>query len=65
MSSTRAAGHYNGGGDQGSAGRSLVKIGLVSPYDLAYPGGVTAHVAHLAEELQRTGHEVHLIVPGG
>ena len=27
-----------------------MKIGLVSPYDLAYPGGVTEHVSHLAAE---------------
>ncbi len=40
-----------------------MKIGLVSPYDLAYPGGVTEHVAHLARELQRVGHEVHVIAP--
>jgi phosphatidylinositol alpha-mannosyltransferase len=40
-----------------------VKIGLVSPYDLAHPGGVTEHVAHLAAEFQRVGHEVHIIAP--
>jgi phosphatidylinositol alpha-mannosyltransferase len=40
-----------------------VKIGLVSPYDFAYPGGVTEHVAHLAAEFQRAGHEVQIIAP--
>jgi len=40
-----------------------VKIGLVSPYDLAHPGGVTEHVAHLAAEFQRADHEVHVIAP--
>jgi phosphatidyl-myo-inositol alpha-mannosyltransferase len=40
-----------------------VKIGLVSPYDFAYPGGVTEHVAHLATEFQRAGHEVQIIAP--
>jgi len=40
-----------------------VKIGLVSPYDLAHPGGVTEHVAHLAAEFQRVGHEVQIIAP--
>ncbi|HZS01774.1 MAG TPA: glycosyltransferase family 4 protein [Chloroflexota bacterium] len=40
-----------------------MKIGLVSPYDLAHPGGVTEHVAHLAAEFQRADHEVHVIAP--
>jgi len=40
-----------------------VKIGLVSPYDFAYPGGVTQHISHLAAEFGRAGHEVHIIAP--
>src|SRR5690348_13419918 len=40
-----------------------VKIGLVSPYDFAYPGGVTEHVAHWAAGFQRAGHGVQLIGP--
>ena len=40
-----------------------MKIGLVSPYDLSHPGGVTEHVAHLAAEFQRADHEVHVIAP--
>jgi phosphatidylinositol alpha-mannosyltransferase len=40
-----------------------VKIALASPYDFAYPGGVTEHVTHLSEELRRRGHEVHVIAP--
>jgi phosphatidylinositol alpha-mannosyltransferase len=40
-----------------------VKIGLVSPYDFAYPGGVTEHVAHLAAEFRRADHAVHIIAP--
>jgi phosphatidyl-myo-inositol alpha-mannosyltransferase len=40
-----------------------VKLALVSPYDFAYPGGVTEHVAHLAKEFRSRGHDVHIVVP--
>jgi phosphatidylinositol alpha-mannosyltransferase len=40
-----------------------VKIGLVSPYDLAVPGGVNNHVHHLAERFAAVGHEVRIIAP--
>jgi phosphatidylinositol alpha-mannosyltransferase len=40
-----------------------VKIALVSPYDYPYPGGVTNHVRHLANEFRRTGHEVRIMAP--
>jgi phosphatidylinositol alpha-mannosyltransferase len=40
-----------------------VKIGLVSPYDLAVPGGVNSHVHHLAENFGQLGHDVRVIAP--
>src|SRR5712664_2696379 len=44
-------------------GGSSVKIGLVSPYDFASPGGVTDHVRHLARQLRRLHHEVRVFAP--
>ena len=40
-----------------------MKIALVSPYDLAVPGGVNSHIHHLAENFLSLGHEVRLIAP--
>jgi len=40
-----------------------MKIALVSPYDFAYPGGVTEHVSHLAEQFLARGHQVHIVAP--
>ena len=40
-----------------------MKIALVSPYDFAYPGGVTAHISQLAQEFARLGHTVQILAP--
>ncbi|WP_010118744.1 glycosyltransferase family 4 protein [Corynebacterium nuruki] len=42
-----------------------MKIGMVCPYSFDEPGGVQNHAIQLCEELQRRGHEVSLIGPGG
>src|SRR5262245_51444337 len=48
----------------GRGGRSrAMKVGLVSPYDFASPGGVTDHVRYLAKELQRLGHQTQIFAP--
>lgn len=40
-----------------------MRVGLVSPYDFASPGGVNDHVRHLAVRLQRLGHETRIFAP--
>jgi len=40
-----------------------VRVGLVSPYDFASPGGVTDHVRHLARQLRRLEHDVRVFAP--
>ncbi len=40
-----------------------MKVCLVSPYDFVFPGGVTEHVRHLADELRSRGHEVTILAP--
>ena len=36
---------------------------MVSPYDFTWPGGVTAHVSQLAQELTHCGHQVKVLAP--
>ena len=40
-----------------------MKIGLVSPYDYTWPGGVLAHISQLARQFTRMGHEVKILGP--
>ncbi|MBI4297930.1 MAG: glycosyltransferase family 4 protein [Chloroflexi bacterium] len=40
-----------------------MNIALVSAYDFAYPGGVTAHISKLSECFGRLGHEVTILAP--
>lgn len=42
----------------------MLRIGLVSPYDLSKPGGVQSQVRDLAEHLSRAGDHVVIIGPG-
>ncbi|MBM4432866.1 MAG: glycosyltransferase family 4 protein [Chloroflexi bacterium] len=40
-----------------------MKIGLVCPYDFAYPSGVANHVISLEHQFTKMGHEVKVIAP--
>lgn len=38
-----------------------MKIGLVSPYDYTFPGGVIAHISYLARHFMEMGHRVKVL----
>ena len=40
-----------------------MKIGLVSPYDYPFPGGVTEHISHLRACFLEEGHDVRILAP--
>ena len=40
-----------------------MKIGMISAYDYAHPGGVSEHVRYLAAGLRRRGHDVTVLAP--
>ncbi len=41
-----------------------MKIGIVSPYDWNYPGGVREHIRHLAEQFILLDQDVRVLAPG-
>ena len=52
-------------GEQATKSNSAkpLKVGIVSPYDFAYPGGVTSHVTSLERHLRALGHQTVIIAP--
>src|SRR6185312_9539717 len=46
-----------------TAGRNLMRIGMVCPYSFDVPGGVQSHVLQLAEVMRERGHHVSVLAP--
>jgi phosphatidylinositol alpha-mannosyltransferase len=40
-----------------------MRVGMVSPYDWSFPGGVRSHILGLADALHGEGHDVQVIAP--
>jgi phosphatidylinositol alpha-mannosyltransferase len=40
-----------------------MKIALVSPYDIAHPGGVVSHILALESQFTKMGHQIRIIAP--
>lgn len=40
-----------------------MKIGMVSPYDWSYPGGVRDHIRQLSDQFINMGHDVRVLAP--
>jgi phosphatidylinositol alpha-mannosyltransferase len=40
-----------------------VKIGLISPYDWAHPGGVNTHIRCLSDQFRSMGHRTTIVAP--
>ena len=41
----------------------VVRIAVICPYSLGYPGGVQSQVVGLSESMRKLGHEVELLAP--
>jgi phosphatidylinositol alpha-mannosyltransferase len=55
--------HRSGKWRDSAASPDAMRIALVSPYSWGYPGGVTRHVAALAEQFRRDGRFVRVLSP--
>ena len=50
-------------GAMGSPMREVLRVGMVCPYSLSFPGGVQAQVLALSRQLRRLGLEVRVLAP--
>lgn len=46
-----------------TAYRCALKVGVVSPYDWSFPGGVREHILYLSRHLRALGHDVKILTP--